>query len=188
MFVITNADLIQGELEVKNKKVMIKFLKTLKPNGIFFNIKQGFLSKAGIPDIIGCYYGRFVAFEVKSNQGGVTKLQAVILKWIAAAGGICGIVRSLADVKVLLNRIPEITYDLNQPCWMQDILWGVKQGHRNHYATKLAEYYLEFFSGNADETWTALSEWNKRNEPPLEKYELQAILDSIKQDIPETEF
>jgi len=106
MFIITDADRI-SEIEIKNKKIILKFLKTLKPFGIFFNIKQGFLSRSGIPDIIGCYRGRFIAFEVKSNRGQLTKLQSVILKWITAAGGACGVVRCLADVKTLLNGIPE---------------------------------------------------------------------------------
>jgi len=107
MFVITDADLVIHDLEAKNKKLILSFLKTTRPDGIFFNIKQGFMSKAGIPDIIGCYRGRFIAFEVKSNKGQLTKLQSVILRLIKQAGGICEVVRCLFDAKNLLNTIPE---------------------------------------------------------------------------------
>uniref|UniRef100_A0A6M3IZJ0 Putative bifunctional DNA primase/polymerase n=1 Tax=viral metagenome TaxID=1070528 RepID=A0A6M3IZJ0_9ZZZZ len=75
------------------------------------------------------------------------------------------------------------TYDpeqtKNKPGWVHDLLWGVKEGQRNHCAAKLAGYYLRFFSGDADQTWIAMSGWNIRNEPPLTDAELKKVLDSI---------
>ena len=76
------------------------------------------------------------------------------------------------------------TYDpdqpKNKPGWVHELLWGVKEGHRNHCCAKLAGYYLRFFKGDADETLIALTGWNSRNKPPLALAELQKVLMSIK--------
>jgi hypothetical protein len=97
-------------------------------------------------------------------------------------------------LKLCLNpvKLPEIkpkatkdTYDpdqpKNKPGWVSELLWGVKLGHRNHSAAKLAGYYLRFFSGDIDQTWIALSGWNLKNKPPMEEHELRTVLESIKQ-------
>lgn len=58
---------------------------------------------AGIPDIVGCYRGRFIAFEVKTDVGRVSKLQEYTIRQIVAAGGMTSVVRSIADVQALLD-------------------------------------------------------------------------------------
>uniref|UniRef100_A0A6M3JU18 Putative bifunctional DNA primase/polymerase n=1 Tax=viral metagenome TaxID=1070528 RepID=A0A6M3JU18_9ZZZZ len=68
----------------------------------------------------------------------------------------------------------------NKPGWVNEILWGVKEGQRNHCCAKLAGYYLRYFSGDEDQAWISLSGWNMRNKPPLEDSELRKVLDSIK--------
>ncbi len=59
---------------------------------------------SGIPDIIACIRGRFVAFEVKTDTGKLTKLQELALGKIQAAGGIAYMVRSAAEVAQILKR------------------------------------------------------------------------------------
>lgn len=61
----------------------------------------------GIPDIICCYHGRFVAFEVKTDTGKTTKLQEAVIRKICHAGGSALIVRSVEDVKAALAAITE---------------------------------------------------------------------------------
>lgn len=61
----------------------------------------------GIPDIICCYHGRFVAFEVKTDTGKTTKLQEAVIRKICRAGGSALIVRSVEDVKAALAAITE---------------------------------------------------------------------------------
>ena len=56
----------------------------------------------GIPDIICCYRGRFVALEVKTDTGKPTKLQEAVIRKINRAGGTALIVRSVEDVKAAL--------------------------------------------------------------------------------------
>ena len=60
---------------------------------------------AGIPDIIACIGGRFVAFEVKNAAGRVSKLQEITIGKIRAAGGSAYVVRSVADVAGVLNEL-----------------------------------------------------------------------------------
>lgn len=59
--------------------------------GIWF-IKTQMVSRLGIPDIIGCYRGRFFAWELKVGHGKASKMQLHILKRIAHAGGIARVV------------------------------------------------------------------------------------------------
>lgn len=49
--------------------------------------------KGGIPDILGCYRGKFVAIEMKAPETGheLTLLQANTIKKIQAAGGRAGV-------------------------------------------------------------------------------------------------
>lgn len=52
----------------------------------FFPPANGY-GRAGIPDIIGCVFGRFIAIECKAGKGKTTALQDRELDRIANAGG-----------------------------------------------------------------------------------------------------
>lgn len=54
---------------------------------------------AGIPDLLVCLDGRFIALEIKLPGGshGVTPLQVVRLDQIRIAGGVAKVVRSVED-------------------------------------------------------------------------------------------
>ena len=60
---------------------------------------------AGLPDIIACIDGRFVAFEVKTPAGKASKLQEVTIRKISDAGGAAHIVRSAEAVKNILKEL-----------------------------------------------------------------------------------
>lgn len=77
---------------------IMRYLKTLE--GCFaFKEHGGFYGTAGIPDIICSYKGRFIAFEVKTENGKATELQKATIEKINKSGGIALIVRSTQDVK-----------------------------------------------------------------------------------------
>ena len=61
----------------------------------------------GIPDIICCYRGHFVAFEVKTEKGRPSRLQDAVIRQIGRAGGLALVVRSVEDVKAALTAITE---------------------------------------------------------------------------------
>ena len=68
------------ENQIKN------FLKSL-PNTYYFKYWAGPYSKSGIPDIIACVNGHFVAVEVKAENGKPSELQLYHLEQIRKAGG-----------------------------------------------------------------------------------------------------
>ena len=76
--------------ESKVKKKVTKVLDDLGAYW-FYPVASGF-GKSGVPDIIACWRGRFVAIECKANGGKVTALQARELSRIGAADGIAVIV------------------------------------------------------------------------------------------------
>jgi hypothetical protein len=70
-------------------------------DSFFYKAKGDPRQRKGLPDLIGCYRGRFVGLEVKlpRNSRGLTKYQEETLLKIKRAGGVAYVVRSLADVK-----------------------------------------------------------------------------------------
>ena len=65
----------------------------------------GMYGTAGIPDIIACINGRFVAFEVKTETGKLTKLQEITLQKIRDAKGQAFKVTSAAEVAAILKEL-----------------------------------------------------------------------------------
>lgn len=62
-----------------------KLIKQLKEYGFFYKASDRF--RAGIPDILGCVSGRFIAIEMKINYNSPTPLQIYTLAEIAKNGG-----------------------------------------------------------------------------------------------------
>lgn len=90
------------EKDITNK--ILKYLKT-QDKCYCFKEHGGSYGSAGIPDIICCYHGRFVAFEVKTEKGKTTKLQDVNIRNIREACGVALVVRSLDEVKDALKEL-----------------------------------------------------------------------------------
>jgi len=61
-------------------------------------------TRHGVPDLLVCYNGQFIALEVKRPQlGKLTDNQKQELAKISAAGGLAAVVTSVEDVKRLLT-------------------------------------------------------------------------------------
>ncbi|ABW18841.1 VRR-NUC domain-containing protein [Alkaliphilus oremlandii] len=92
---------------MKEKAIQNKIVQYLKqqPNTWFFKTHGGMYQVAGIPDLILCYMGHFVALEIKRPGEKPTKLQEKVLKDIQEAGGISVVVHSLLDVKSVLDTL-----------------------------------------------------------------------------------
>ena len=69
------------------------------------NVQGGRGSKPGDPDLIVCYKGRYVALEAKSPTGRQSDIQKTRMEEIRDAGGIYEIVRTLKDVKQIMEEI-----------------------------------------------------------------------------------
>lgn len=72
------------------------------------------MQRAGLPDIIGCYKGRFFAIEVKmpDTSSQLSPLQKVILRRVARSGGVPVVARSVTDAVGALDKVDEAETEL----------------------------------------------------------------------------
>jgi Holliday junction resolvase len=68
---------------------------------------MGGYGKSGVPDIIACYRGRFIAIECKAGYNKPTPLQEKELRAIEAARGVALVVRE-DTVEELVRILMEI--------------------------------------------------------------------------------
>ena len=90
------------------KKNVRKLLDELKIYH-FMPPANGF-GRAGIPDIIGCMDGQFIAIECKAGKGTTTALQSRELNAILNSGGTVFIARehNLGELKLLLEDLRNV--------------------------------------------------------------------------------
>lgn len=83
-------------------------MKWLREQPFVYAVKYpgGMYGTKGTPDVLCCINGRFVAFELKSDIGKVTKLQEAAIARIRMSGGTAIVVRTLDAVKnVVYDKI-----------------------------------------------------------------------------------
>ena len=84
------------------RKIMKKLQET--EGGWWTHPHGSMYSQAGVPDILGCLKGCFIAFEVKRPDGGdATLLQKKTLERITTEGGISAVIRSFEEAKEILD-------------------------------------------------------------------------------------
>lgn len=76
--------------EARVKKVVTRQLKDL--GCYYFYPVTGGYGRSGVPDIVGCYRGKFFAIECKANGNTTTALQSMNLTNIKKAGGNCWVI------------------------------------------------------------------------------------------------
>ncbi len=79
-----------------------EYLKTV-PRLFFWKEHGGMYGTAGIPDIVVCYRGRFIAFECKVGKNKTTVLQEYTMRQIITAGGYAMVVRSVDEVRQVIT-------------------------------------------------------------------------------------
>lgn len=92
----------QPQKEAVIVRNIMKYLKSM-PNCFCWKEHGDMYGTAGIPDIICCINGIFVAFEVKTVIGKTTKLQDTTIAKIKNAGGIAAVVSSPDEVRNILE-------------------------------------------------------------------------------------
>ena len=92
--------------ETPDKKVKKLVSKTLTALGAyyFYPVTSGY-GTSGVPDIVGCYRGRFFGIECKANGNKPTVLQQINLDKIAATGGIALVIdeKNVASLAELMG-------------------------------------------------------------------------------------
>jgi Holliday junction resolvase len=89
-------------------KVKANVRKVLEVSGAYFFMPpaNGF-GRAGIPDIVACKKGKFLAIECKAGRGKTTALQEREIARIKAAGGKALVINehNMADLHASLEEI-----------------------------------------------------------------------------------
>lgn len=85
------------------KQIENRIKNYLKGRGAWVIKIHGGPFQSVCPDLVGCHKGRFFAFEVKNENGKLSKAQEVVLKRIRKSGGIAGEVASVEEVERLLS-------------------------------------------------------------------------------------
>lgn len=82
---------------------ILNFLRLL--GAYCWAIKTEVCNERGVPDILCCYRGRFVGFEVKTAKGKISGPQRVQNERIRRACGRAVIVHCVEDVQAVLKHI-----------------------------------------------------------------------------------
>jgi hypothetical protein len=90
--------------KIIQRKILEYLRKTLN-EGFWFKFPQGAFSMIGISDILGCFYGHFVALEVKRPGEKPTKLQSWFQTVIRNCGGTAEIVCSVKDTMEVIQNV-----------------------------------------------------------------------------------
>ena len=83
-----------------------KYLASV-PDTFAWKEHGGQYGTAGIPDIIVCHRGHFIALEAKVGKNQPTTLQSVTIEHIRKAGGTAAVVRSVEDVKTIIRELED---------------------------------------------------------------------------------
>ena len=90
--------------ETRLVKRIREALRAKYPQGLFLKIHGNRFQLVGIPDLLCCVKGRFIALEVKFMQGKPSPAQLIMLQRIKRAGGYSAIVRSVSGALEALHR------------------------------------------------------------------------------------
>lgn len=88
------------------KKVKNKVVEILKAHEAYYFFPATYgMGRSGVPDIVGCFNGYFIAIECKANGSKTTALQDRELALIKKAGGVQMVVdeKTVGEVAVLLS-------------------------------------------------------------------------------------
>lgn len=89
----------EAKVKAAVKKILDKF-------GVhYFLPATGGYGRSGIPDIVCCYHGQFIAIECKAGKGKTTALQDIELQAIRDHGGVALVVNelNLKDIEAVLE-------------------------------------------------------------------------------------
>ncbi len=93
--------------EGRVKKAVCDLLDGLKPHVYYFKPAANGYGRAGIPDIIVCAYGQFLAIECKAGNNDPTALQKRELRAVEQAHGLSCVLNegNVEVLHVLINAM-----------------------------------------------------------------------------------
>lgn len=100
--------------QTPERKVKAQVTDVLKEYGVyyFFPVANG-LGRAGIPDIIACAWGQFLAIECKAGKGKTTALQQKEMQAVRNANGIAFVIseHNVDALHILLASLYEFALE-----------------------------------------------------------------------------
>lgn len=92
-------------LESAFQKKVLNYLK-YKVGGHWINIHGSSYQTSGEPDVVGCYQGKFYAFELKrpDGKGVVSARQRLKLSKIMQEGGVAMVVDNMKQLEELFGQ------------------------------------------------------------------------------------
>lgn len=91
--------------ESRLRSRIVKAIRAAHPGSWIYVAHGGPLSRAGVPDIIGCAGGRMFAIEVKiPTRGRLSALQRLELSRLAGAGAVAGVATSVDEALDIVLR------------------------------------------------------------------------------------
>lgn len=117
---------------MKESRYQTKVLKHLRDRGVYCeNIFANGYMAAGIPDIVGCYRGVFVAFELKVGKNRPSKLQKAKVNLINSIGGYAIVpYDTFEPIDELLDYIDEQLVNLGIDQLNTTAFWNYEGGTR----------------------------------------------------------
>lgn len=108
---------------VKSETYLQRSIQKLIETRGGYVIKQhgSMISEPGVPDLLCCFKGIFVALECKETGNTPTKQQGIHCRLIKKAGGITAIVYTKENVISILNQIDDM-YKQNFNNWPTTVL------------------------------------------------------------------
>ena len=94
------------ELESKLQKEVIKLVHSF--GGYVVKVHVSAYQNQGTPDIIVCYMGKFIAFELKEKGNKTSSIQDLRIRQIQNAGGIAKAIYSLKEIEETLYEIQRL--------------------------------------------------------------------------------
>jgi Holliday junction resolvase len=83
---------------------VLRYLRSLKPDVWAVKYHGAMYGTAGVPDILACVRGRFVAIELKTTTK-ETPIQRMQRQSIEQAGGVSFVAYSLDEVKAVIEPL-----------------------------------------------------------------------------------
>ena len=91
--------------ETKFKKAAANLFKSYGRDLWWFKVLGGESQKAGVPDIVGCYKGKFFAPELKVAPNKPSEKQLYEIEKIQSAGGASGVIWDIDQLKEFMCRL-----------------------------------------------------------------------------------
>lgn len=102
-------------------KVKAKVKAVLDKRGVYYFMPRGTaFGRAGVPDIICCINGRFLAIECKANGNKPSALQEMEIASIKKAGGMAVVVNELDVANQVVEKLCEVLTRMSQSTIPED--------------------------------------------------------------------